>query len=119
MNILSIQLLLINRAKTWRNLENFFIKIKKQKNANYCLLKWKNKIVFVDKPFVYNSCFFVKGYRLYKIFLKLFRKGKVPNLFHTKNFFNGKRFIDEFDYVSYINTISKVSGLSLDEINKL
>lgn len=72
-------------------------------------LKYKNKIVFVDKPFVYNSCFFCKGYRLYKFFLKFFRKDKVPNLFHTKNYFNGKRFIDEFDYVSYINEISKRS----------
>lgn len=70
-------------------------------------LKYKNKIVFVDTPYKYESSFYIKGYLIYKNILKCIKSKKVPNLFHIKNYFTGKRFIDQFDYVSFINGIKE------------
>ena len=62
-------------------------------------LPFKNKVVFVDKPFPQiKSAFHIKGYNC--------SNGKNGNVYRTQ-YINGKRFIDQFDYVSFINRLGE------------
>lgn len=57
-------------------------------------LSHKHKIAFTDVPFPrLKSTFYLKGYSI--------TSGK--NVYMTQNYFNGRRYIDQFDYVSFIN----------------
>ena len=68
-------------------------------------LPFQRKVVFVESRTIKSpSAFYIKGYRLYKKMLRILRKEAVPNLFHVQNLLTGKRFIDQFDYVSFINS---------------
>lgn len=68
-------------------------------------LPYKNKVVFVDKPSKYKSAYYIKGYRFYKKIMKIIKPKMVPNLFKNQNYITGKRFIDQFDYISFINSL--------------
>lgn len=70
-------------------------------------LPFKHKVVFVDKPCQYKSAFYIKGFRMYKKVYKILKPNSVPNLFQTQNLLTGKRFIDQFDYVDFINSLLK------------
>lgn len=70
-------------------------------------LPFKHKVVFVDKPCDYKSAFYIRGFRMYKKIYKILKPNSVPNLFQTQNFFTGKRFIDQFDYVDFMNSLMK------------
>jgi len=62
-------------------------------------LPFKHKVVFTDTPYpMIKSSFYLKG------FSKPKRKGK--NIYITQNIF-GKRFIDQFDYVEFINNMNR------------
>lgn len=56
-------------------------------------LSFKNKIAFSDYPYDSPSVCYIKNWKL----------NENQGLFHTCNYFTGKRIIDNFDYVSWIN----------------
>lgn len=59
-------------------------------------LPFKNKIVFVNKPYpMYSSAVVLRGFKA--------RQG-VGQIYATKNIL-GKRYIDDFDYVAYFNSM--------------
>lgn len=61
-------------------------------------LPFKNKVVFVDKPFPqFKSSFYLKGYN---------KVSKTKNIYATQHL-NGLRYIDQFDYVSFINQLDR------------
>lgn len=64
-------------------------------------LPFKHKVVFVDTPYdnELKSCFYLRNFSKYK------RQGK--NIYITQNVLNGKRFIDQFDYVAFINGLKE------------
>lgn len=68
-------------------------------------LPYNNKVVFVDKPCKYESAYYIKGYKFYKKFMKKVNPKLVPNIFKCQNYLTGKRFVDQFDYVSFINSL--------------
>jgi len=68
-------------------------------------LPYKNKVIFVEEPSEYKSAYYIKGYKLYKKIMKKLKPKMVPNLFKNQNCLTGKRFIDQFDYVSFINSL--------------
>ena len=69
-------------------------------------LPFRHKVVFVDsKEMKTPSAFYIKGFRFYKKMLAFFKLKAVPNLFQLQNIFTGKRFIDQFDYVAFLNSI--------------
>lgn len=67
-------------------------------------LPFANKIVFVDKPHPeIKSAVYIKG-------LNSIRNGISLNVYATQSF-TGKRFIDQFDYVDFINHLKdKING---------
>lgn len=59
-------------------------------------LPFSHKVVLTDKPYpVYPHSYYIKGYKL--------NSGR--NIWATKTVF-GKRYIDQFDYVSFINSLN-------------
>ena len=71
-------------------------------------LPFKHKVVFTAEKYPgIKSAVYLKGF---KRFSKLYRKYKengVPNIWMTHNLITGKRFIDQFDYVSWFNSITE------------
>ena len=65
------------------------------------MLPFKNKIVFVDEPTSEKSAIYLKKYKIFK--KKCNKRNKISNIFLTQNYITGKRFIDQFDYVDYLN----------------
>lgn len=62
-------------------------------------LPFKHKVVFVDRPFPeIKSSFFIKGYRC--------DSGGNGDVYRTQ-YSNGERYIDQFDYVTFINSLEK------------
>lgn len=60
-------------------------------------LPFNNKVIFTTKPFLqYNSAYYIRRW-------KREYKGTPMNLWRTENIITGKRFIDQFDYVSFLN----------------
>lgn len=61
-------------------------------------LSFKNKIAFsyLPTPKVLKSVFYIKGYKKYR---------NTRNLFNTQDI-TGRRFIDQFDYVRFINGLA-------------
>lgn len=58
-------------------------------------LKYKNKVVFTSKPMPeINSSFYIKGSIV---------NDEVNDICGYKSKFSGKRWIDDFDYVSFLN----------------
>ena len=70
-------------------------------------LPFKYKVVFTGEKYPkLQSAVHLKGYKNFSgIFRKLVRQ--VPNIWMTQNYITGKRFIDQFDYVSWFNTVSE------------
>ena len=67
-------------------------------------LPFKHKVVFTaEKHPDIKSAVYLKGF---KRFCKLYKEG-VPNIWMTQNLITGKRFIDQFDYVSWFNSIAE------------
>lgn len=66
--------------------------------SRFNALPFRHKIAFCDypPPSELKSCFYLKGYDKYK------KKGK--NIYSTQNLL-GKRFIDQFDYITFINNL--------------
>ena len=60
-------------------------------------LPFIHKIAFTEKRYPYSSTFYIKGYNP--------RNGK--NLYATQKI-NGMRYIDQFDYVSFINNLNRI-----------
>lgn len=58
-------------------------------------LPFKNKLIFSGKYFNEPNVIHLKGYD---------KVEKTHNIFRTKNIF-GKRWIDDFDYISYLNSL--------------
>ena len=60
-------------------------------------LPFKNKVVFVDRPFPnIKSAFYIKGFNC--------SNGQNGNVYRTQ-YLNGKRYVDQFDYVTFINNL--------------
>lgn len=55
------------------------------------------KVVFTDKHVDYSSAVYLRGY-----------ERKKGNVYATKNIF-GKRYIDQFDYVEFINSLTETT----------
>ncbi len=73
-------------------------------NGDYELLKRfdnlpiKNKIVFVNHPYPeFKSAVYLKGFE---------KLEGVGQIYRAKNVF-GKRYLDDFDYISYFNSLNK------------
>lgn len=63
-------------------------------------LPFKNKIVFTDKKFPeFKSAVWLKGLKI--------GGARHQNVYFTKNPFTGKRYIDQFDYVDFLNSLVK------------
>lgn len=59
-------------------------------------LRHKYKVAFTDRPFPQlKSVFYLKGYSV----------ASGRNIYATQNYLTGKRYIDQFDYVSFINEL--------------
>lgn len=68
-------------------------------------LLFPHKVVFTAKKYPkIKSAVYLKGLRQFSLFYKL--KHQVLNIWLTKNFFTGRRFIDQFDYVKWLNEIA-------------
>ena len=68
-------------------------------------LPFRNKLVFVEEKYKnYDCTLCLSGYEKYKERHRK-NKGSIPNIWHTKSYVTGERFIDEFDYVEYLNSI--------------
>ena len=62
-------------------------------------LPFRNKVVFTDEEFPeIESVFCIKGYDC--------KNGKNGNIYATQTI-TGKRYIDQFDYVEWINSFKK------------
>lgn len=70
--------------------------------------RYINKVVFVDRPYwEIKSSFLIKGYRC--------TNGANGDVYRTQ-YTNGKRYIDQFDYVSFINSLEKGETMTLEEL---
>lgn len=59
-------------------------------------LPFENKVIFVNRPYEqYTSAVYLSGFE---------KEKGVGQIYKTKNFL-GKRYIDEFDYVSHLNAL--------------
>ena len=77
-------------------------------------LPFEHKVVFTaDKCPNIKSAVCLKGYknycRLCRLYKKFTKKNWSPNIWMMQNRITGKRFIDQFDYVSWFNSISSES----------
>ncbi len=75
-------------------------------------LPFQHKIVFTaEKHPDLRSAVYLKGFKRFckicKIYNKLYKKNVVPNIWMTQNLITGRRFIDQFDYVSWFNSITE------------
>lgn len=69
-------------------------------------LPYANKIVFTKKEYPeFKSAVFLKGFSNYSRRVK--NRGGVPNIWGIQNPITCKRFIDQFDYVTYFNNIKR------------
>lgn len=60
-------------------------------------LSFKHKVIFVDKPYTqFKSTFHLKGFS---------KVNGVKNIYATQ-YIDGRRYIDQFDYVSFINQLN-------------
>lgn len=61
-------------------------------------LPFKHKVVFVDRPYPQiRSAFYLRGFS---------RVQGVKNIYATQ-YLDGRRYIDQFDYVSFINSLNE------------
>lgn len=60
-------------------------------------LPFKNKLIFSSLDYKMDNVVVLKGY---------FKVRDKKNIWATKNIF-GKRYIDQFDYVSFFNSLNK------------
>lgn len=68
-------------------------------------LPFAHKIAFSDSPSPYASTVYLKRYKRYKKTLARIFPKKIPNVFLTRSLLTGKRVIDDYDYVSFINSL--------------
>lgn len=68
-------------------------------------LPFNCKVVFVDEPHPeVASAFYLRGFKMRKK-INGFRGGSIKNIWRTQNYISGKRYIDQFDYVGFINNL--------------
>ncbi len=77
------------------NSENYSLNEQKDLFDRFNRLPFKNKLIFTGIKINYPFGVFLKGYN---------KVASIRNIFNTKNIF-GKRYIDQFDYVTYINKL--------------
>ena len=71
-------------------------------------LPFKNKVVFTAERYPdIKSAVFLEGFKCFCKLYRICKKSGVPNIWMTQNLITGKRFIDQFDYVSWFNSISE------------
>lgn len=81
-------------------------------NGDYSVLKrfqelpYVNKIAFTKEEYPeFENVVCLKGYKYYSKLVEKF--GKVPNIWGIYNPITGYRFIDQFDYITYLNNLKK------------
>lgn len=91
-----------NIRKERINYDNIFILFTDQEGCTrfeleqFDRLKFKNKVVFTNKPYPdLKSTFYIKGFET---------RNSVGNCFEFETRGIGKKYYDQFDYVSWINT---------------
>lgn len=67
---------------------------------DFIQLPYEHKIVFTDRKVNYDCAFYIKRWVHKK---PAGRKTKVINVWDTMNYLTGKRYVDQFDYVSFLN----------------
>ena len=71
-------------------------------------LPFQHKVVFTDEKYPdIKSAVYLKGFKRFCKLYRKFKKNGVPNIWMTQNLITGKRFIDQFDYVSWFNSITE------------
>lgn len=90
-----------NERKTRINLDNLFILMTERDGCTmddlieFDNLSYKNKVVFTKLPYKnIKSSYYIKGFEKDK---------EVGLLFKFKNRYTGKKYYDDFDYVSWFN----------------
>lgn len=92
-----------NQRKNRINMNNFGVMLTNwggdntDQLARFDRLPFEHKVVFTDKKYpAIKSSFYLKKYT--------FRNHKNGNIYATQNI-TGKRYIDQFDYVAFINSL--------------
>ncbi len=86
------------------NFDNLYFAMSRRDNCTEDLVKrfdnlpHKNKVIFVDRPMPeIKSAFYIKGTESKN------EKDSIINVLEYKGEYTGKRYIDDFDYVSFLN----------------
>lgn len=71
-------------------------------------LPFKYKVAFTAENYPnINSAVYLKGFKRFCKLYRIYKKNGVPNIWMTHNLITGKRFIDQFDYVSWFNSMAE------------
>ena len=71
-------------------------------------LPFKHKVVFTSEKYPnIKSAVYLKGFKRFSKFYRKYKKNGVPNIWMTQNYITGKRFLDQFDYVSWFNSMTE------------
>ena len=103
-----------NKRKARIHPDNIAFMFTNYAGGGYTLLKrfdglpFKHKVVFTAEKYSnIKSAVYLKGFKKSSKLYRIFKKNGVPNIWMTQNLITGKRFIDQFDYVSWFNSISE------------
>lgn len=87
------------------NVNNLFIMMVERDGCTYSLLErfdclpYKNKVVFTHKKYPeFESSFYIKGFE---------KRGEIGDLYRYKDKFTGKKYYDDFDYITWFNQGNK------------
>ena len=103
-----------NQRKARINPDNIAFMFTNYAGGGYTLLErfdrlpFEHKVVFTAGKYPnIRSAIYLKGFKRFCKHYRIFKKNGVPNIWMTKNLITGKRFLDQFDYVSWFNSITE------------